>query len=73
VSTSSGEDVARTYEVVAEELDKAAAHCRTAAQNYRHGQVPRGAAHAWSAFGHVTEAVDVLKAEAREHAKRSNP
>jgi hypothetical protein len=35
--------------------------------------VPRGAAHAWAAHGHVVAATVELDAQARVHAERSRP
>jgi hypothetical protein len=64
---------ARLYDKAAAELDLAAQHCRTAAAHLRNGEVPRGAAHAWAARGHMLEADDRLGAQAREHAARSVP
>jgi hypothetical protein len=64
---------ARLYEAVADELDRAAEHARTAARHFRDGEVPRGAAHAWAVQGHVLEAREKLDAQAREHARRSQP
>ncbi|CAN5841843.1 hypothetical protein BH18ACT13_BH18ACT13_21430 [soil metagenome] len=61
------------YDAAAEELEQAAAHCRTAAAHFRNGEVPRGTAHAWAARGHVLAAEESLDAQAREHARRSEP
>ncbi|HST26087.1 MAG TPA: hypothetical protein VLJ76_08845 [Gaiellaceae bacterium] len=65
------DEVARLYEEAAQELDRAAGHCRVSAEHLRGGEVPRGAAHAWAAFGHAREALDRLEQQAREHAKHS--
>jgi len=65
------DETARLYEEVAAELDRAAAHARTAAEHFRDENVPRGAAHAWSAYGHVREALERLHSQAREHARLS--
>jgi hypothetical protein len=65
-------DAARLYEEAAEQLAKASAHCGRAAEHFREGEVPRGAAHAWAALGHVREAEERLDAQARTHAGRSN-
>ena len=65
------EQAARLYDQAAEELDGAAAHCRRAAEHFRNGDVPRAAAHAWAAFGHVLEAEQRLDDQAREHRLRS--
>jgi hypothetical protein len=67
------EQAARLYEEAAGELDRAAAHCRTAARHFRDREIPRGAAHAWAARGHLLAAGESLDAQAREHARRSSP
>jgi hypothetical protein len=67
------EATAKLYDEVAKELDLAAQHCRTASTHLRDEEVPRGAAHAWAAYGHLTEAQERMRAQAREHAKRSVP
>ena len=66
------EAAARLYDEAAEELELAAQHCRTAAGHFRDGVVPRGAAHAWAAQGHMREAQARLDEQSREHARRSN-
>ena len=65
------EAAAKFYEEAAHELDRAAGHCRVSAEHFRGGEVPRGAAHAWAAFGHVREALDRLEQQARFHATQS--
>jgi hypothetical protein len=67
------EQAAKLYDAAAEELEQAVAHCRTAARHFREGVVPRAAAHAWAAFGHLKTAEESLEAQARTHAERSNP
>jgi hypothetical protein len=67
------EEAARLYEAAAEELELAARHCRTTAGHFRDGNVPRAAAHAWAARGHLLAAQESLDAQAREHARRSEP
>ena len=67
------EEAALLYDATADELERAAQHWRTAAQHFRTQEIPRAAAHAWAAFGHVRTAQDSLEAQAREHASRSNP
>ena len=62
---------ARLYEEAAHELDRAAGRCRVSAEHFRGGEVPRGAAHAWAAFGHVREALDRLEQQARFHAMQA--
>lgn len=65
------EAAARLYDEAARELEVAARHCEVAAQHFRDGLVPRGAAHAWAARGHLLEAQALLDEQAREHARRS--
>jgi hypothetical protein len=67
------EDAALTYEAAAAELDQAARHCRTAARHFREREIPRAAAHAWAAFGHVRIAEGSLEDQARTHARKSKP
>jgi hypothetical protein len=67
------EEAARLYDAAAEELEQAAKHCRTAARHFRDREVPRGAAHAWAAYGHIRAAEDSLDQQARTHAGKSNP
>jgi hypothetical protein len=67
------EATAKLYDEVAAELERAARHCEVAAQHFRDNLVPRGAAHAWAARGHVLEAQTRLDEQAREHARRSVP
>jgi hypothetical protein len=67
------EAIAVAYDEVGAELEQALAHVRVAAQHYRDGVVPRGAAHAWSAHGHLLEAVERLGARARYHARNFVP
>ena len=51
--------VAAAYDDIADELERAVAHVRVAAKHYRDGVIPRGAAHALSAHGHLLEAADL--------------
>jgi hypothetical protein len=67
------EATAKLYDEAARELDRAARHCEVAAQHFRDNLVPRGAAHAWAARGHMLEAEALLDEQAREHARRSVP
>ena len=53
------------------ELDRAAGHCRVAAEHLRAGEVPRSAAHAWAGYAHAREAVERLHEQARVHAAKS--
>jgi hypothetical protein len=67
------EAAAELYDRAAAELDRASEHCRTAARHFREREVPRGAAHAWAAFGHVLTAEDALRSQAQTHASKSIP
>ena len=67
------EETASLYDEAAAQLEQALAHCRTAAQHFRDHEVPRGAAHAWAARGHLLEAQELLDRQAREHAERATP
>ena len=73
VSSEALEEAARLYESAADELEQAAQHCRTAARHFREREVPRAAAHAWAALGHVLVAEDSLQSQARAHAEKSTP
>jgi hypothetical protein len=64
---------AQLYEDAAAELEQAVEHCRVAADHFRNHAVPRAAAHAWAARGHLLEAEARLDEQAREHASRSRP
>jgi hypothetical protein len=64
---------AELYDAAAAELELAARHCRTAAGHFRNKEVPRGAAHAWAALGHLLEAQESLHRQARQHAQKSVP
>jgi hypothetical protein len=66
------EAAARLYDEAAAELERAVAHCRTAAGHFRSGEIPRGAAHALAARGHLLTAEARLDDQARAHAERSN-
>ena len=67
------EAAAGLYNSAAEELEQAAKHCRTAARHFRDQEVPRGAAHAWAALGHIRAAEESLDAQARTHAGKPVP
>jgi hypothetical protein len=67
------EAAASLFERAADELELAARHCRIAAGHMREREVPRGAAHAWAAHGHVVRAAALLEEQARMHAEKSSP
>ena len=66
------EATARLYDEAAAELERALGHCRAAAEHFRNRDVPRGAAHAWAAYGHVLNAESRFEEQAREHADKSS-
>ncbi len=57
----------------ATELERAAAHLRTAASHMTAGEVPRYAAHLLAARGHLLLAGQTLDDLATTHARRSQP
>ena len=65
------QEAARLYEEAAEELDRAARHCKVSAKRFRDGEVPSGTAHAWAALGHIREAEERLDAQARRHRTKA--
>jgi hypothetical protein len=65
------EAAAQLYDGAADELEKAAAHARRAAEHFRDGEVPRGGAHAWATRGHLLAAEKSLDEQALEHRLRS--
>jgi hypothetical protein len=67
------EATAQLYDDVAKELDLAADHCRAASTHFRNEEIPRGAAHAWAAYGHLVGAQERMLEQAHEHARRSVP
>ena len=66
------ETAARLHDEAAVELDRAARHCEVSAKHFRDGEVPRGAAHAWAAVGHIREAEARLEEQARLHARHAS-
>lgn len=64
---------AKQYELIAEELDQASQHYKTAAGHLRVKEIPRGAAHAYAGWGHINKATDLLKTESIVHAENSEP
>jgi hypothetical protein len=65
------EEVARQYEQAAAECEEAAQHLRTTARHFRDGDVPRGCAHSWAAWGHLAGSERLLRELAELHASRS--
>jgi hypothetical protein len=71
--TDSRDLAAERLDEIAAELERAAAHCRVAATQYRARVIPRAAAHAWAAFGHVQRGGRALTDLAEEHAAHAIP
>ncbi len=69
----SRDEAAEKLDAIATELERAAAHCRVAAQHYRDRLIPRAAAHAWAAHGHVHHSMAELNGLAEEHARHAVP
>jgi hypothetical protein len=65
------EVAAQMYEEAAAELERAAGHCRVAAEHFRNVEQPRGTAHAWAARGHLLQAEALLDEQARNHSAKS--
>ena len=70
---SSPYDPAELFEEVAQQLDLAAAHARTAARHFRDRNIPRGCAHAYAAQGHLHVAQGHIDHRAVVHAEKSLP
>jgi hypothetical protein len=66
------EAAALLFESAAAELDLAGAQARRAAEHFRGGDVPRGTAHAWAAYGHLKTGEDRLAVQATEHRQRAS-
>ena len=64
---------AENYDKIADELELALRHYRTAANHFREKEVPRGCAHAYAGWGHVNKAEAILKSESINHAENSQP
>jgi TPR repeat protein len=66
------EQAAVLYDEAADELDRAARHCKVTAGRFREGNVPSGTAHAWAAIGHLREAEERLDDQARQHRTKAH-
>lgn len=67
------EQVVERYDAVADELERAVAHLRTAAKHYRKQEISRVCAHGWAAHGHIVTAWQQMDDNAFVHAARSKP
>lgn len=52
----------------AEELEKAAAHCRIASKRYMAHDVPSGCAHAFAIIGHISKANTLVVVNSEIHS-----
>lgn len=52
---------------IAEELEKAVAHAKIAANHFKAGEVPRGCAHSLATEGHIAAASETLSILAKDH------
>lgn len=66
-------ETADKFRRLAEELETAASHARTAALRYLEGEQARGAAHGFGVSGHLEKAGDMLSDIARLHTDRTTP
>ena len=66
------EIVAAQFLSAAESLNRAAAHCRIAANHFNNSNVPQGCAHAFAASGEVSSASAVITRTAEIHAKMAS-
>ena len=66
------DDVAAEFRNAAEQLERAAAHCRIAALHYTNRDVPRGCAHAFAALGDLSMAESALRKNAELHAGKAS-
>ena len=62
------ETIAEAFAQAAEELEKAAAHCRIASKRYSAHDVPSGCAHAFASIGHITKANESIQENAKIHS-----
>jgi len=53
---SKRDELAEEFERIAEELEKAAAHCRITAKRFGEHDIPRACAHLVAGLGHISKA-----------------
>jgi len=66
-------ETADRFRRLAEEIETAASHARTAASRYMDGEQARGAAHGFGVSGHLEKASEMLSEIARMHADKGTP
>ncbi len=64
---------AKRLQQIAEELESAAAHARTAANHFKQSEVPRACAHSLAVDGHIAAAKELLTEVAKTHRLKTNP
>ena len=67
------EKTAEKLDIIALELEKALAHCKTASAHFTNKEVPRGCAHILAMQGHLASAEQLQKEIAIVHASRAIP
>jgi hypothetical protein len=67
------EDQSKRLLQIAEELESAAAHARTASNHFKQSEVPRGCAHSLAVEGHLFVAKDLLEEVAKTHRLKAKP
>ncbi|MGI5125834.1 hypothetical protein ACQEVB_03355 [Pseudonocardia sp. CA-107938] len=68
---SNRDAVIRDLELAATALERAAAHCRAAAEYLQHGDAPKMGVHAFAAHGDARRGLDALGCAAMAHAATS--
>lgn len=66
-----GDKVVIEFLDAAEKLERAAAHCRIAAEHFNARKMPRGCAHAFAALGEISSASAAIDRNAETHARMS--
>ena len=66
------EQAAKSFDLIAVELEEAAKHARIAAVHVRRGEVPRYAAHAFAVIGHLENVKSPLGNAAKVHASKAS-
>lgn len=64
---------AKHLDEIADELEKAVAHAKTAAAHFRSGEVPRGCAHTVAVEGHMLVASEHIQEIVKAHRLVSRP
>ncbi|RXJ72720.1 hypothetical protein CS022_13880 [Veronia nyctiphanis] len=62
------EEMANEFAQIAEELEKAAAHCRVMAEHFGEHNVPRACAHIFASQGHIVKAQKRIESAAEIHS-----